>query len=119
MKTYLIHWQDGTETALQAESPSDAFNKAGVDVEKPSVDYWGEMGESKRINTYLLNWRDGTHTEVQGETISDAMNHAGFGHGCIPALDYYELIPEANVKQWSVDPERFAEIKAAIRKVNE
>jgi hypothetical protein len=71
------------------------------------------------MNTYLLHWRDKTTNEVQGNDIADAFTKAGFGRGALPALDYYEQLREANVKQWSVDPARFSEVKEAVRKVSD
>jgi hypothetical protein len=69
------------------------------------------------MNTYLLHWRDKTTTEMQGEDILDAFHKSGLGRGSVAAMDYVEQLREANVKQWSVDLARFAEIKEAVRKV--
>lgn len=31
MKTFILHWLDGTEETIHGDSISDAFNKAGYD----------------------------------------------------------------------------------------
>lgn len=66
------------------------------------------------MNTYLLNWKDGSKTEIQGKDLADAFRKTG---AVVPNLDYWEELREANVKQWSVDPEKFKQLKETVRKV--
>ena len=38
---------------------------------------------------FRLYWRDGKTEIVVGKNIADAMNARGYGHGALPALDFY------------------------------
>lgn len=69
------------------------------------------------MNTYLLHWRDKTTNEIKGNDIADAFNKGGYGLGCLRALDYWEELKEANVRQWSVDPQKFEQLKETVRKI--
>jgi len=46
------------------------------------------------LKTFKLNWRTGKPQFVTGTDIADACNRAGIGAGALPALDYWENVPD-------------------------
>ena len=46
-----------------------------------------------REKTFVLHWLDGTDITITGTDIHDAFCRAGFGAGAMPALDYFEEVP--------------------------
>jgi len=45
------------------------------------------------MTKYRLHWLSGKPEDVEGDSPANAMNRAGYGAGALPALDYYEELP--------------------------